>query len=193
MVEKTTREAFLEQMQDVTPLPAANRAELTKPRKPTPGEAERRRAATRMQLLNLNYLREDEVPWLGPDDWLAFKKPGVQNGVYRKLRLAQYPIEARLDLHEQRVEQARQEVWQFIRDCLRYEVRSVLIVHGRGERNKDRIAVLKSYVDYWLREIPEVLAFHSAQKHHGGSGAVYVLLKKSEREKQLNRERFGSK
>jgi hypothetical protein len=35
-----------------------------------------------------------------------------------------------------------------------------------------------------------VQAFHSAQPRHGGTGAVYVLLRKSERQKQLNRERF---
>jgi DNA-nicking Smr family endonuclease len=38
-----------------------------------------------------------------------------------------------------------------------------------------------------LREIPEVLAFHSALKQNGGMGAVYVLLKKSDSEKQKNR------
>ena len=51
-------------------------------------------------------------------------------------------------------------------------------------------AKIKSYVNHWLREIPEVLAYHSAQRHHGGVGAVYVLLRKSEQKKQQNRERF---
>jgi hypothetical protein len=35
-----------------------------------------------------------------------------------------------------------------------------------------------------------VQAFHSAQPQHGGTGAVYVLLRKSEEKKQENRERF---
>jgi len=39
--------------------------------------------------------------------------------------------------------------------------------------------------------MPEVLAFHSAQKRDGGTGAVYVMLKKSDDAKQDNRERYG--
>jgi DNA-nicking Smr family endonuclease len=33
-------------------------------------------------------------------------------------------------------------------------------------------------VNRWLRAVDNVLAFHSAQAKDGGSGAVYVLLKK---------------
>ena len=40
-----------------------------------------------------------------------------------------------------------------------------------------------------LPSLPVVMAFHSAQKHHGGAGALYVLLKKNAEKKQENRER----
>ena len=49
--------------------------------------------------------------------------------------------------------------------------------------------MLKSYVNKWLPNLPEVMAFHSAQQHHGGAGAVYVLLKKNAEKKQENGER----
>jgi DNA-nicking Smr family endonuclease len=113
--------------------------------------------------------------------------------VFRKLRLGQYPIEARLDLHRMTVEEARREVFAFINDCVRYGLRSVIILHGKGERNPDGIAQLKSYLAKWLPELDSVLAFHSAQKHHGGTGAVYVMVRKSERDKQHNREVHGSR
>ena len=67
----------------------------------------------------------------------------------------------------------------------------MLILHGKGERNIHQQAKLKSYAAKWLKEIPQVMAYHSAQKHHGGTGALYVLLKKSERLKEKNRERLG--
>ncbi len=35
----------------------------------------------------------------------------------------------------------------------------------------------------------DVMGFHSAQKHHGGYGAVYVLLRKSEKAKLDNWEK----
>lgn len=184
---------FLEEMKGVAPLKSDNRAEIDKVAEATPGQEERRKAAVRLRTLDQNYLQAEGVPLLHSADVLAYKKDGVQNGVFRKLRLAQYPLEARLDLHRKTVEEARQEVWQFIRDCMRCELRSVIILHGKGDRNKDQTALLKSYVNHWLKEIPDVLAFHSALTRHGGTGAVYVLLKKSEQEKQMNRERFGSK
>jgi DNA-nicking Smr family endonuclease len=68
----------------------------------------------------------------------------------------------------------------------------VLLVHGKGDRQPDRdaVGVLKGFVDHWLRELEPVQAFHSAQPQHGGTGAVYVLLAKSEEKKRENRERF---
>lgn len=181
---------FRQEMQDVERLRPVNRANLNKKPEVTPGHLERQKAALRMKLLDQNYLRTQEVEMLKTHDFLAYKKDGVQNGVFRKLRLGQYPIDARLDLHRKTVEEARREVWEFIRDCMRYELRTVMILHGKGDRNPEQLATIKSYVNHWLRELPEVLAFHSALPRHGGTGAVYLLLRKSEKEKQMNRERF---
>jgi DNA-nicking Smr family endonuclease len=68
----------------------------------------------------------------------------------------------------------------------------VLVVHGKGERQPEKtaIGVLKGFVNQWLRDLDPVQAFHSARPEHGGTGAVYVLLAKSEAKKQENRERF---
>jgi len=41
----------------------------------------------------------------------------------------------------------------------------------------------------WLDHIPELMCAHSALPQHGGSGALYILLKKSEYKKQETRER----
>jgi DNA-nicking Smr family endonuclease len=47
----------------------------------------------------------------------------------------------------------------------------------------------KSYVNHWLRELDEVIAYHTAQPMHGGFGATYVLLKKHPQQKLINREK----
>ncbi|GAA5213845.1 DNA endonuclease SmrA [Corallincola platygyrae] len=129
---------------------------------------------------------------VSPDDQISFMRPGVQHGVFRKLRLGQYQIEARLDLHKHSVEQARRAVQQFLQDCLRIEVRSAIIVHGIGRHSKPS-ALIKSAVNQWLKALPEVQAFHSCQKHHGGLGAVYVMLRKGPNKKMDTRERIQNR
>lgn len=191
MTTKDERLSFLEQMKDVRRIRKPNRADVETPRDLTPGHLERRRAAVDLPLKDANPLTADMVDPLTAQDVLSWQRPGVQHGVFRKLRLGQYPIEARLDLHRMTVEQARREVFGFIRECVRYGVRSVIVLHGKGERNPDGIAQIKSHLAKWLPELEDVLAFHSAQKHHGGTGAVYVMVRKSEEHKQRNREIHG--
>ncbi|MBK1874307.1 MULTISPECIES: DNA endonuclease SmrA [Marinobacter] len=192
MITKNDRLSFLEEMKDVRRIRKPNRAEITSPRELTPGHLERQRSAVEKPLKDANPLTADFVEPLTAHDILSWQRPGIQNGVFRKLRLGQYPIEARLDLHRMTVEEARKEVYQFIEDCVRYGLRSVIILHGKGERNPDGIAQLKSYLAKWLPELLAVMAFHSAQKRHGGTGAVYVMVRKSDKEKQRNRELYGS-
>ena len=138
-----------------------------------------------------DYVSDEYIDWLKPEAMLEFKRPGVQEGVYRKFRLGKYAIEGRLDLHRLTVKEARVEVNAFLKEALDNDSRCVLILHGKGDRNPDRQAVLKSYLNKWLKETAVVLAFHSAQQQHGGRGAAYVLLKKSEASKERTREQFG--
>ena len=126
-----------------------------------------------------------------PQDPIAFKREGLQEGVYKKLRTGRYELEAKLDLHGLTVEQALSTTVQFIRNCIDLNHRSIFISHGKGVE-REQPAKLKNYVAAWLKEMPEVMAYHSAPANKGGTGSVYVLLKKSEQKKQENRERFSS-
>ncbi|MBJ6138230.1 DNA endonuclease SmrA [Marinobacter litoralis] len=191
MTSKDERLAFLEEMKDVRRIRKPNRADVVAPKELTPGHLVRQQAAVEAQVRDLNPLTADIVEPLTAHDVLCWQRPGVQHGVFKKLRLGQYPIEARLDLHRMTVEEARKEVFQFINDCVNYGLRSVIILHGKGERNPDGIAQLKSYLAKWLPELDAVLAFHSAQKRHGDTGAVYVMVRKSDHDKQQNREIHG--
>ena len=60
-------------------------------------------------------------------------------------------------------------------------LRCVLIVHGRGLNSPDSIPVLKERLPVWLnrgsaRKI--VLGFATARSYDGGTGAIYVLLRR---------------
>ncbi|MGC1511084.1 DNA endonuclease SmrA [Ketobacter sp.] len=193
MMEHNDDNLFQSEMEGVKPLQRAqDRISLRQRQRgsqsPTDAQLARREAAAQELQGDENLLTSEYVEMVGPHDILDYKRSGVQEGVYRKLRLGKYTVDAVLDLHRKTVEQARQEVFEFIRECTRHGVRTVMILHGKGDRS-DPPALLKSYVNKWLPDLPQVMAFHSAQRQHGGAGALYVLLKKNEAKKQENRER----
>jgi len=126
---------------------------------------------------------------LEADEWLSYKQNGIQSAVFKNLRVGKYPQEATLNINKKTPQQARDELVQFVEDCQEIDVRSVLIFYGQGQNAN----LLKSYLAQWLTELPMTQAFHTTQKHHGGSAAVYVLLRKSEQKRQENRERHAAR
>lgn len=186
---------FSEAMSDVEPLKREPRVNV---KRGTQGErdpsaARRRQAAERFPEADRNTLTEGDVKPLDPWYVLCFKRPGVQNGVFRKLKQGRYEAQSRLDLHRMTTGRARREIFEFIEECHQLGLRSVLVIHGKGDggESPEQGSILKGCVDLWLRELPVVQAFHSAQPQHGGTGAVYVLLRKSEEKKAENREKFA--
>lgn len=182
---------FLREMADVKPIRRDERVRI-KREDVDAAVAARRAAAVADQTKDKNPLVDEGVTPLDPWYILDFKRPGIQNGVFRKLKQGRYDAEARLDLHRMSVKRARSELFDFVRESHDLGLRSVLIVHGKGERSPERdgVGVLKGFVNRWLQDLEPVQAFHSAQPAHGGTGAVYVLLSKSEAKKRENREKF---
>jgi DNA-nicking Smr family endonuclease len=185
---------FLTEMSDVTPLkrePRVARKGASRNAR-DPSLEQRRQAAVEGKPVDRNILTDDGIAPL--DSWLVleFKRPGVQHGVFRKLKQGRYEAEARLDLHRMNAAAARRELFGFIEQAFELGLRSVLVIHGKGESKaeRERSSILKGCTNHWLRELDVVQAFHSAQPRHGGTGAVYVLLKKSEEKKRENREKF---
>ncbi len=113
------------------------------------------------------------------EDELSFAQSGVQQTVMRKLRKGQYSIEAELDLHRMTTQQAHDALRSFIIQCQQQHIRCVRIIHGKGLGSENKIPVLKSRLNSWLRQWDNILAFCSARKCDGGTGAVYVLLRRS--------------
>jgi DNA-nicking Smr family endonuclease len=99
-----------------------------------------------------------------------------------------YKIESVINLQQLKLEQARHLFYEELIDNHNRSIRTLMVRHGLGLYSKPYPAFLKSYVNSWLRQMPEIIAFHSAISHHGGSGATYVMLKKNQNEKAQNRE-----
>lgn len=184
-------DAFAQAMLDVRPIIAKTKVALSKGSLEKATAAARQLAAEKHATVELGIQSLSEVKQIAPQDAVGYKRPGVQDGVYRKLRLGRYDIEARLDLHQMRLEQAEREIRRFIQDCLAHSIRTVLILPGKGDRSLTAPAILKSHLVHWLPEYEAVQAFHTAQPQHGGTGAFYVLLRKSESEKLRAREQFS--
>jgi len=157
-----------------------------KPSTPTLAQQAAKQAAVKRDDEKINPLTMSDVEPVNPIDPIEFCRGGVQHGVYKNLRLGKYDIEARIDLHGYTLEKALDEVYRFVSDCHQYGLRTVSITHGKGVNSKPFPAFLKSYVAKWLKEIPEVMAYHSCIPRHGGTGSVYVLIQKSDEKKLAN-------
>ena len=190
MVEEEEKKLFREFVGDVELVGQSSRHLKIPVDRNTPALVSRRLAATKVSGSEDDFLAgEEHVPRVKALDTLSFKRDGVQHGVFRRLKQGGYVVESSLDLHRLTVVQSRKEVLAFVRDCVAHNIRCGSITHGKGE-HRENPALLKSCVNYWLPQLNDVLAFHSAPRHSGGLGAILILLRKSERKKEANRLRF---
>ncbi len=168
-------ELFREAMRGVKPLarPARAQAPLTT-RKP-PARA-RFTAADRALVLveSLQGLGAGDVTDTG--DEISFRRAGVQDRVMRKLKRGEYRVEEICDLHGLRVDEAKEALRRFLAEALAHQLKCVRIIHGKGKGSGNRGPVLKTAVNMVLRKTAPVLAFTSARRVDGGTGAINVLL-----------------
>lgn len=115
-------------------------------------------------------------------DELAFQRPGIQNRLFLDLRRGKLPPEETLDLHGYHVEEARRLLKGFIRHAQHRRYRCVRIIHGKGKGSAGQQPVLKQKVNQWLPQSEEVLAYCSAPRWDGGTGATYMLLARAKTE-----------
>jgi DNA-nicking Smr family endonuclease len=161
---------FREEMADAEPL----RQNRTEPfRRPPPPRRLPQPADLREGLAEAT-LSEAEVV---TGEVLDFARPGVQHRVRQQLRAGHLAPQLELDLHGLTVAYAQETLDAFLQECCRRALRSVRIIHGKGYRSEQGQPVLKCKVNYWLRLYDDVLAFTSASRRDGGTGAVYVLLR----------------
>jgi len=165
------RKAFAEATRGVKRLRQDNRARLAKAKpKPKAVQARAARAAILEQSL-------DGPPASDSGDDVAFRRDSVSPRIFARLKRGEFAIEAEIDLHGMRLAEAEAELKAFLAECNARGLGCVRVIHGKGARSGSGGPVLKPSVHHWLTRFAQVRAFVSAQPRHGGSGAVYVLLK----------------
>lgn len=129
---------------------------------------------------------------------LAKKEPVLHHLDRRstqQVRRGQVHVDGKLDLHGMRQHQAHEALNSYVSSAQRSGKRIILVVTGKGQvapsghgwgRDDDSFGargggVLQSQVPQWLAQAPlrqMIFSVQQAHPHHGGSGALYVFLKK---------------
>ena len=171
---------FRNEMGGVTPLKSDNKVKLKKKAQVTRGHAVDNQVGGNAETHTIDDVFSDifsEEETLDCPEILSFSRSGLQHNILKKLRQGKNSIEHNLDLHGLTVNQAREELITFLNECETANIRHAIIVHGKGYGSKGK-PVIKPMINRWLPQVKNVLAFHTALPKDGGSGAVYVLLKK---------------
>lgn len=171
------RDLFALSVGPVVRLRPVARAALPTPRpSPEPLQRQRDEAAVLAESISDEF---DVESLLDTDEALSFRRRGVGPEVVRKLRRGVWAIQAQLDLHGLRRDEAREHLAAFLREAVRSGLRCVRVIHGKGNGSPGREPVLKGKVRSWLVQKNEVIAFTQARAQDGGHGALLVLLRPS--------------
>lgn len=119
----------------------------------------------------------EDVETVGIYDSMNFLSAGLQNNVLKKLRRGFFGINAEIDLHGLSTHDAKRQLLYFLHNSVEEGCRCVHIVHGKGYRSLDNVPIIKNELNRWLRQHKDVLAFCSASPKDGGTGALFVLLR----------------
>ncbi len=127
------------------------------------------------------------------DGSLALSRPvkalaplvAIERRTLTALRRGQHPLEAVIDLHGLRQSDAHDRLRSFLVSEQSRGARLVLVITGKGgagtSAGGEERGVLKRTVPHWLRMADlraTVLGFEDASLNHGGSGALYVRLRR---------------
>jgi DNA-nicking Smr family endonuclease len=109
------------------------------------------------------------------------RAPGVSHELVDGMRRGQLAVRRHIDLHGLSRVEAKDALVEFITAARKNDLRCVLVVTGRGLGSPQGVSVLRQALPRWLTRAPlraHVLAFCTAQRHDGGPGAFYVLVRR---------------
>lgn len=170
---------FKKSMHGVKKMDTSNIAKIEKDKKKLDSQTLAKRASAIGPMQTDNAELSDTQAMLNPvasQATLSYRIATLQHKVFEDLKAGNLRWFEAVDLHGCTVEDARMAVLQIIQMAKDENQNVIKIVHGKGPE-----AILKTYVNGWLRQHRDVLAFVSAPEKQGGTGAVLVLLKRSEK------------
>jgi len=178
--EEDEIDLFRKQMQGVQKMDTSNIAKFEKSTKKKPDTQTLAKRAAAMGPMETDHAELSDTQAMlnpvGSQVALSYRIATLQHKVFEDLKAGNLRWFEAVDLHGCTIEEARSAVLQIIQIAKDENQNVIKIVHGKGPE-----AILKSYVNSWLRQHRDVLAFVSAPEKQGGTGAVLVLLKRAEK------------
>lgn len=126
-------------------------------------------------------------------EYLEGHVAGMDELVLNRLREGQFSPEAHLDLHGLNATQAFEALREFIHGAWLRDLRTVLIVTGRGRNSPYGQGILRQKLQVWLTREPfkrVIRAFCTAVPHDGGPGSIYVLLRRFRKKGRIQWDRL---
>jgi DNA-nicking Smr family endonuclease len=150
-----------------------------RPKRPPPAEAEEPPAAAPKRRASPS--PPTSAPAKPASPALALdRSAGIDKRLAERLKRGQLPIEGTLDLHGLTQAEAHRRLDAFIGAGFAAGRRCLLVITGKGLARPEA-GILREMLPRWLNEAPNrgrVLAIARAQPRHGGTGALYLLLKR---------------
>ncbi|MFO1150171.1 MAG: Smr/MutS family protein [Alsobacter sp.] len=111
----------------------------------------------------------------------------LERRLRQRLSRGSHPIDAVIDLHGLRQDEAHGALRGFLRSAQSQGHKVVLVVTGKGSAGVtgslfEERGVLRRSVPHWLRMADLrsiVVGFEEAEQHHGGGGALYVRIRRA--------------
>ena len=166
---------FRRLMNGTVPLRHAQKAPEHKPKAPPRARFRRR---DERQVLRESMQADIDETESSSGEQLRFQRASVGKRTMRKLARGNFSVQSEIDLHGMVIPEARSALQEFISESARRGYTCIRVIHGKGLGSGRRGPVLKGKVNHWLRHWDDVLAFASARQVDGGTGAIYVLLRK---------------
>ena len=163
-------------MRDVKPLKRVKPAASAPAATPVP--AKPRKPALPRLVMGPSPVPPVRVSADGPPELSHGRAAGIDRRSSERLHRGRLPIEGKLDLHGMTQAAAAERLAAFIERGEAAGKRCLLVITGKGLAGG---GILRDQVPRWLNLPPNrgrVLAFDYARPQHGGSGALYVLLKR---------------
>jgi len=120
-------------------------------------------------------LSTEEPPLIDPMKPLEYVAYEIDRRVLGLLDEVPFPAQCAIDLHGYTVDEAAHAITALFQTIRERRLTHIRITHGVGRHSKDGRPLLKAYVNRWLKNNPDIVAFASARRSDGGVGVVNAV------------------
>ncbi|MBR2141049.1 MAG: Smr/MutS family protein [Rickettsiales bacterium] len=107
---------------------------------------------------------------------------GIDRGLDKKLKNGDFSIDLKVDFHGMTLDEAFEHLIYVVNYAYNNGLRFLLLITGKGSGTKDGRETIKSMMEHWFIHkdiVGKVIKYVDAKHKDGGTGALYVLIKRN--------------